>query len=209
MNLVMIPTMCPPEPPDLANSPFRQLGQLSRSELVVTRAIDAVERRLLVPNFVECFKWETLQPHLPLQLEFPTDVRPWRARSCRSHYVWQPSDDLRSAEDWKGLDNFDLVLRLVDFSAWRPILGQRFSSNLGPPPFDPVSIGLAWLLLRWRNCSLVWSEVIRIPSDSPMVASTGPGSNSLSMRFEASTCSCANAPTDEHSVRFMYPRRFS
>lgn len=26
---------------------------------------------------------------------------------------------------------------------WRPILGQRFSSNLDPPPFDPVSIRLA------------------------------------------------------------------
>jgi len=154
----MIPTMHPLEPPDLAKSPFRQLGQLSRSELVATREIDAVERRLLVPNFVECFKWETLQPHLPLQLEFPTDVRPWRARLCRSHYVWQSLDELRSAEDWKGLDNFDLVLRLVDFSAWRPILGQRFSSNLGPPPFDPVSIGLAWLLMRWRNWG--WPQLL-------------------------------------------------
>ena len=37
-------------------------------------------------------------------------------------------------------------------------LGQRFSSNLGPPPFDPVSIGLAWLLVRWR--SWAWSTLV-------------------------------------------------
>jgi hypothetical protein len=50
-----------------------------------------------------------------------------------------------------GLDDFDLVLRLVDFSAWRPILAQRFTTHLGPPPFDPVSLGLLTLLGRWRD----------------------------------------------------------
>jgi hypothetical protein len=54
-------------------------------------------------------------------------------------------------DDLQGWDDFDLVLRLFDFSSWRPILAQRFSSQLGPPPFDPVSLGLAWLLVRWRN----------------------------------------------------------
>jgi len=54
-------------------------------------------------------------------------------------------------EAWAGLDDFDLVLRLFDFAPWRPILGQRFSSHLGPPPFDPVSLGLAWLMARWRQ----------------------------------------------------------
>jgi hypothetical protein len=27
----------------------------------------------------------------------PADVRPWRARVCRSHYVWLPPDDIQSA----------------------------------------------------------------------------------------------------------------
>jgi len=51
---------------------------------------------------------------------------------------------IHSAADLADLDNFDLVLRLFDFSAWRTILGRRFSSNYGPPPFDPVSSGLGY-----------------------------------------------------------------
>jgi hypothetical protein len=57
----------------------------------------------------------------------------------------------------KGLDDFDSVLRLFDFSAWRPILAQRFRSQLGPPPFDPVSIGLGALLARWKGWG--WSTL--------------------------------------------------
>ena len=59
---------------------------------------------------------------------------------------------------WQGLDDFDLLLRLFDCSAWRPILGQRFASQYGPPPFDPVSLGLAWLLALWRGWS--WPQLV-------------------------------------------------
>ena len=38
------------------------------------------------------------------------------------------------------------MLRLFDFSSWRPYLAQRLKSNFGPPAFDPVSIGLCLLL---------------------------------------------------------------
>jgi hypothetical protein len=64
----------------------------------------------------------------------------------------------QSRAAWQGLDDFDLILRLYDFSAWRPILGQRFASQCGPPPFDPVSLGLAWLLARWRGWS--WPQLV-------------------------------------------------
>lgn len=37
-------------------------------------------------------------------------------------------------------------------------MGQRFSSQLGPPPFDPVSLGLAWLLALWRGWS--WPQLV-------------------------------------------------
>jgi hypothetical protein len=60
--------------------------------------------------------------------------------------------------DLQGLNDFDLVLRLFDFSPWRPYLAQRFCSQLGPPPFDPVSIGLCFLLARWRGWG--WSELL-------------------------------------------------
>ena len=64
----------------------------------------------------------------------------------------------QSPAAWQGLDDFDLLLRLFDCSAWRPILGQRFASQYGPPPFDPVSLGLAWLLALWRGWS--WPQLV-------------------------------------------------
>jgi len=157
MTPVLIPTMEQPAPLRVPDSPFRRLTALSRADLAATREIAAAERRSLQPTFVQTFTWEALRPLLPLRLDLPPTAPVWRARTCRSHYVWLPPEDLQSPEAWQGLDNFDLVLRLFDFSPWRPLLGKRFSSNLGPPPFDPVSLGLAWLMARWRNWD--WSTL--------------------------------------------------
>jgi hypothetical protein len=151
MTLLLIPTMKRPAPQALPDSPFHALPTLSRTELADTRDLVAAQRRQLSQSFVHAFTWETVRPLLPLRLELPPTAPLWRARTCRSHYVWLPPEDLTTPEAWHGLDNFDLVLRLFDFGPWRPILGQRFSSNRGPPPFDPVSVGLAWLMARWRT----------------------------------------------------------
>ncbi len=151
MSIILIPTMEETDSPDVPESPFHRLSSLSRSQLAATRDVPAADRRLLVEDFVTTFQWETILPLLPLRLAVPASVRPWRSRLCRSHYLWLPPDDIQSADDLIGLDAFDLVIRIFDFSSWRPILGQRFSSNFGPPPFDPVSMGLTWLLVRWRN----------------------------------------------------------
>jgi hypothetical protein len=151
MSIFVIPTLEQSGPLAVPESPFRRLTTLSRSDLAATRDVPAAERRLLTEQFIATFQWEAIRPLLPLRLEMPTDVRPWRGRLCRSHYLWVPPDDIQSADDLDGLDDFDLLLRLFDFTPWRPILGQRFSSNIGPPPFDPVSMGLAFLLARWRN----------------------------------------------------------
>ena len=155
---ILIPSQIVSPPPALPDNPFQRLTSLSRSDLVATRDLPAAERRLLTEHFVRTFQWETIRPLLPLQLELPPGVPPWSARVCRSHYVWLPPDDIHDADDLLGFDNFDLVLRLFDFSPWRAILGQRFSSAYGPPPFDPVSIGLAWLLARWRNWT--WPQLL-------------------------------------------------
>ncbi|MBE9472181.1 MAG: hypothetical protein IMY75_08770 [Chloroflexi bacterium] len=158
MSIILIPTMEDTVPLSVLESPFHRLTTLPRPELVSTRDVPADERRLLTEHFVSTFQWASVRPLLPLRLETVPDVRPWRSRICRSHYVWLPPDDIRSADDLEGMDDFDLLIRLFDFSPWRPILGQRFSSNFGPPPFDSVSIGLAWLLARWRNWT--WPSLV-------------------------------------------------
>ena len=129
-------------------SPFQALLGLARADLAETRDLPAAERRQLTEHFCATFAWDALRPHLPLRLAVPEGVPHWLPRLCRSHYQWLLPDDIHS-EELRGLDDFDLVLRLFDFSAWRPILGQRFTSLFGPPPFDPVSLGLAC----WRHWS--------------------------------------------------------
>jgi hypothetical protein len=128
-------------------SPFHRLTTLSRSELVATREVPAAERRLLMEHFVATFQWETIQSFLPLRLAVPPGVPPWRPRRCRSYYRWLLPNDLQSTDDWSGWDDFDLVLRLFDFSPWRPILAQRFASHYGPQ-ICPVSPPFAW---RWAK----------------------------------------------------------
>lgn len=154
MSTVLIPAQTDTSSLIPKNSPFHRLMPLSRGQLATTRDIPAAERRLLIEHFVTTFKWEAIRPLLPLRLMVPPDVPPWRPRRCRSHYSWLPPEDI----DLEGWDDFDLVLRLFDFSPWRSILAQRFSSHMGPPPFDPVSLGLAWLLVRWRNWQ--WTDLL-------------------------------------------------
>jgi len=142
----------------LPDSPFHRLVGLSRAQLAATRDVPAAQRRLLTEHFVSAFHWDTLRPQLPLRLALPAEAPVWQPRRCRSHYIWLPPDDIHSAADLAGLDDFDLVLRLFDFTAWRPILAQRFRSQFGPPPFDPVSLGLATWLARWHNWS--WPQLV-------------------------------------------------
>lgn len=146
------------ELPTVPDSPFHRLVGLPRPELAATRELPAAERRLLTKRFVTTFQWAAVRPLLPFRLVVPAGIPPWQPRRCRSFYTWLPPDDVHCADDLKGLDDLDLILRLFDFSAWRPILAQRFSSQLGPPPFDPVSLGLAHLLACWRKWK--WSELL-------------------------------------------------
>jgi len=139
------------ELPCVPDSPFHNLVGLSRTEMTESLKLEAAERRLLTKHFVSTFAWSAIRPLLPLRLVVPADVPPWAGRRCRSEYRWLAPAEALTVQDLQGLDDFDLVLRLFDFSAWRPILAQRFRSHIGPPPFDPVSIGLAALLARWRQ----------------------------------------------------------
>lgn len=137
---------------DLAGAgPFGHLVGLTRPQLVATRDLAAAERRLLTTHFRQCFHWQAIRPLLPFSLVVPAGIPTPSPRRCRSHYLWLPPDDMAAADDLIGLDDFDLLLRLFDFSAWRPILSQRLASQFGPPVFDPVSLGLGTLLARWHG----------------------------------------------------------
>jgi hypothetical protein len=63
--------------------------------------------------------------------------------------VYQGGDDLLDLAAWAHLSDFDLVLRLIDFSGLRPVLAQRlgWTSARGWCPFDPVSM---FLLQGWQ-----------------------------------------------------------
>lgn len=143
-----------PTTPVIANiipvsEPFAGLSKPTRAGLVAGRDHPASERRLHLSGFVEMFHWESICQHLPLKLPTPGEAPAWAGRVCRSYYQWiEPA----KTETLIGLDDFDLMLRLIDFSAWRPYFAQRFNSQMGPPPFDPLSLGLAMFLAfhkRW------------------------------------------------------------
>jgi hypothetical protein len=180
------------------DSPFEGLSNPTRRELAAGRGIPASERRLALPNFVEIFHWERLRPHLPIKPPTPGNPPGWAGRLCRSHYQWLAPDP---QETITGLDDFDLALRLFDFSAWRPYLAQRLHSQYGPPPFDPLSLGLAIFLAfhqKWdwerlaselRSPSRGLDYCTRLgfsPSDVP-VAST------FRMAFNQTTPACFTA----------------
>jgi hypothetical protein len=137
---------------------FQELRTLSRTEFAESRELPAAQRRLMTPDFIQTFHWETIRARLPLRPRPIEPVSSWTGRMCRSCYHWLVPDDIRTAADLAGLDDFDLALRLFDFTPWRAYFGQRFKSLLGPPPFDPLSIGLASFLAVERDWE--WEQLV-------------------------------------------------
>ena len=56
------------------------------------------------------------------------------------------------------MNEFDLALRLFDFTPWRPYFARRFKRQFGPPPFDPLSLGLAIFLAVERQWD--WARLL-------------------------------------------------
>ena len=137
------------------DSPFFDLRGLAGPE--ADKDHTAAYCRQRAEDIRRLFSWEHIVTRLPIPLVVPEGTPTWPGRCCRSHYQWLPPDDLQTPSDFQHLDPFDLILRLFDFSAWRPLLGQRFCGRMGPPAFDPVSLGLGILLARYRQWS--WSQL--------------------------------------------------
>lgn len=111
--------------------------------------VSAVEARAQDSLFVGHCSLSGLQGQLPLLWPTPPGVPPCPKKSYRSHYQYLGCEDLQDPEAWETLSDFDLVLRLVDFSGLRPVLAQRlgWTSARGWRPFDPVSM---FLLQGWQ-----------------------------------------------------------
>ena len=68
------------------------------------------------PDFVKHCAFSSLQNRLPLRWPAPPDTPPSPKKSYRSHYQYLGWEDLREGLDWATVEDFDLLLRLVDFS---------------------------------------------------------------------------------------------
>lgn len=111
--------------------------------------LTAVEARAHDSDFVAQCSLSGLRARLPLCWPTPPGVPPSPKNRYRSQYVYLDWEDLQNPAAWKDLSDFEVVLRLVDFSGLRPVLAQRlgWTSPRGQTPFDPVSI---FLLLGWQ-----------------------------------------------------------
>jgi hypothetical protein len=105
----------------------------------------------------------SLQKILPLKWPTPPGIAASPKKRYRSAYVypWQAElADLVKVLTWKDQSDFDLLLRLVDFSGLRPVLAHLlgWKSGRGWKPFDPVSFFLlvAWQIAnRWKRSQVM------------------------------------------------------
>ena len=86
---------------------------------------------------------------LPFAWQTSPDIPPSPKLSYRSSYQYLGYDELQDPAFWQDCDDFDLLLRLVDFSGLRDMLAEQlgWTSAQGQVPFDPVSL---WLLTFWQ-----------------------------------------------------------
>lgn len=108
-----------------------------------------VETRAGDRAFVEQCSLSGLRERLPLRWPTPLDTPASPKRRYRSNYDYQGFADLEEWTNWQHLSDFDLVLRLVDFSGLRAVMAQLlgWTSARGRTPFDPVSM---FLLISWQ-----------------------------------------------------------
>jgi hypothetical protein len=90
-----------------------------------------------------------LQERLPLTWPIPSGTPTSPKKSYRSAYQYLGWQELEDPANWETWDDFDLLLRLVDFSGLRDVLAVclGWTSAKGQVPFDPISL---FLLTAWQ-----------------------------------------------------------
>jgi hypothetical protein len=119
-------------------------------------------------DFVRGCNLLSLQESLPLKWPTPVELPVSPKKRYRSEYNYPWKEELADPDKlltWKDLSDFDLLLRLIDFSGLRPLLAYLlgWKSSRGWEPFDPVSFFLlvAWQIAnRWKR-----SETLRNLAD--------------------------------------------
>jgi len=99
--------------------------------------------------FVSNCSFSALQERLPLRWPSPAKTPPSPKKRYRSAYQYLGREELDDPGRWAMYDDFELLLRLVDFSALRDVLAEQlgWTSSQGQVPFDPVSM---FLLTMWQ-----------------------------------------------------------
>lgn len=114
------------------------------------------ETRAQDEDFVRHCCLAALQERLPLRWPTPVHTPPSPKKRYRSHYQYLGGEELSDPSWLEAGDDFDLLLRLVDFSGLRNVLAERlgWTSAQGQVPFDPISL---FLLTMWQ-LSHNWSR---------------------------------------------------
>ena len=140
------------------------------------RALSPPQTRAQDERFVQQCSFTGLRAQLPLCWPTLSGVPDSPKKRYRSDYVHLGCDDLNDPGNWETLSNFDLVLRLVDFSPLRPVLAWLlgWTSARGKVPFDPLSF---FLLIGWQTVH-GWSRAqtlrnIRLPRYADYATSFG------------------------------------
>ncbi len=107
-------------------------------------------------DFVRHCSLAALQQRLPLGWPTPAHTPASPKKRYRSRYVYLGAEELADLTGLEQGEDFDLLLRLVDFSGLRDVLAERlgWTSAQGQVPFDPVSL---FLLTMWQ-LSRNWSR---------------------------------------------------
>ena len=106
--------------------------------------LNAVQARAQDENFVNQCSLQALQTGLPLLWPTPPDTPPSPKKQYRSHYLYLGWNDLLEPSVWEYLSDFDLLLRLIDFSPLRPVLAQRLVRRVCKECARPFKITDEW-----------------------------------------------------------------
>src|SRR4029453_8886140 len=117
----------------------------------------AVQKRAQRPDLVATWALTALTPAGPLR--FPADPALPTSPKPRYRSVYRPADPAQlAAADLPHLSDFELAVRLIDFSPLESALAQHYRpSAKGQVPFHPVSRLLAVCL--GREFALSWQKL--------------------------------------------------